>query len=85
MKTDPHRLDIPATYADLDPTNIGSRFLSLPSQAEAGWELGGLFRDADPVNHVSRVLVVGMVGSGIGTELVRCLTNHHGGAIEIVP
>lgn len=85
LENGPHRLDIPATYADLDPTNIGSRFLSLPSQAEDGWELGALFRDADPVNQVSRVLVVGMGGSGIGTELVRGLTDHHGDAIEVVP
>ena len=85
LENGPHRLDIPATYADLDPTNIGSRFLSLPSQVEAGWELGATFRDADPVIQVSRVLVIGMGGSGIGTELVRGLTDHQLNGVEIVP
>ena len=84
LENGPHRLDIPATYADLDPTNIGRRFLSLPSQVEAGWELGAVFGDADPITQVSRVLVVGMGGSGIGTELVRGLTDHHRDDIEVV-
>jgi glucose/mannose-6-phosphate isomerase len=85
LENGPHRLDIPATYANLDPTNIGSRFLSLPSQVEAGWDLGATFRDADAAKDVSRVLVIGMGGSGIGAELVRGLTDHHRDGIEVVP
>jgi len=85
LETGPHRLDIPATYAALDPTNIGGRFLSLPSQVEAGWELGAVFGKSDSVKDVSRVLVVGMGGSGIGAELARGLTDHHRDGIEVVP
>lgn len=85
LENGPHKLDAPATYANLDPTNIGSRFLSLPSQVEAGWDLGASFSGVEPERDVSRVLVVGMGGSGIGAELVRGLTDAQPEGVEVVP
>ncbi len=81
--TDPHVLDIPATYASYDPSDMGARLLSLPSQARDGWRLGERFERApDPIGSV---LIAGMGGSAIGGELIKGLADLRQGNAQITP
>ena len=81
--TAPHVLDIPATYASHDPSDMGARLLSLPNQARDGWRLGERFEKApDPIRSV---LIAGMGGSAIGGEMIRGLADLNRGNAQITP
>ena len=74
-------LDLPDTYARLDPHGLYDRIWQLPEQIEQAWAaatalpLPGEHRDVD------RVVVLGMGGSAIGGSLLQVLAAATGASV----
>jgi glucose/mannose-6-phosphate isomerase len=67
-------LDLPETYARLDPEGLLDRIATLPEQFEQGWTAGRALQLPRSFGDVDRVVVLGMGGSGIGGALLQGLT-----------
>ena len=66
-------LDTPETYSRLDPSNILSRIRDLPQQCRLAWQRAIDFPLPSGHPHIDKVVVLGMGGSAIGGDLLRCL------------
>jgi glucose/mannose-6-phosphate isomerase len=69
----PSALDLPATYAQQDPSGLHDRIASLPAQFEEAWEAAGALALPEGYVGAERIAVLGMGGSGIGGALLRAL------------
>ncbi len=66
-------LDLPETYARLDPEGLLDRISSLPQQFEEAWSAGHALELPQRWGDVDRIVVLGMGGSGIGGALMQAL------------
>ncbi|MDO8491541.1 MAG: bifunctional phosphoglucose/phosphomannose isomerase [Dehalococcoidia bacterium] len=69
----PADLDRPETYLKLDPNDLLSRIRELPQQCRLAWEKGLRFPLPAEYRDIDKVVVLGMGGSAIGGDLLRCL------------
>ena len=72
-------LDDPQLYRQCDPTGLGERIASLPSQCRDAWVKALAFPLPEDYRRVERVLVLGMGGSAIGGDLLSGLQAFQGG------
>ena len=66
-------LDLPETYARLDPEGILDRIATLPQQFEEAWTAARSLELPRTFSDVDRIVVLGMGGSGIGGALLQGL------------
>ncbi|MDE3095325.1 MAG: bifunctional phosphoglucose/phosphomannose isomerase [Chloroflexota bacterium] len=66
-------LDLPETYARLDPEGLMDRIARLPGQVEEAWDAGQRLVLPREYGDIDRVVVLGMGGSGIGGALLQAL------------
>src|SRR5436853_4377519 len=66
-------LDLPETYARLDPEGLLDRIATLPQQFEEAWTAGRALELPRSFGDVDRIVVLGMGGSGIGGALLQGL------------
>ena len=66
-------LDTPATYAELDPSDMLSRVREMDRQAEDAWKIASGLTAPAAYRQARQILILGMGGSAIGGDLVRTL------------
>jgi glucose/mannose-6-phosphate isomerase len=67
-------LDQPATYAELDRSDMLRRVSEMDRQAEDAWRIATGASIPDEFRTARQIVVLGMGGSAIGGDLVRTLT-----------
>ncbi|MHB8377781.1 MAG: bifunctional phosphoglucose/phosphomannose isomerase [Dehalococcoidia bacterium] len=77
-------LDLPETYARLDPEGLIDRIAGLPDQVEEAWDAGRRLDLPRGYGDVNRVVVLGMGGSGIGGALMQGLAVHLGAPVPVL-
>ncbi len=66
-------LDAPATYRQLDPSDMLGHLSKLPGECRKAWLHGLQFQMPESYRDVDKVVVSGMGGSAMGAELARVL------------
>jgi glucose/mannose-6-phosphate isomerase len=66
-------LNQPATYAELDRSDMLRRVLEMDCQAEDAWRIATGASIPDQFRTARQIVVLGMGGSAIGGDLVRTL------------
>ncbi len=66
-------LDDPSLYARLDPSGMGQRLASLPHQVRLAWQAALSLSLPSSYRSVSKVVLAGMGGSGVGGDLLADL------------
>lgn len=69
----PADLDKPDVYSRLDPTDLLSRIRAMPQQCGLAWQRALHFRLPPDYRNFDKIVVLGMGGSAIGGDLLRCL------------
>jgi len=67
-------LDNPQTYQQFDPSGMLQHLHDFPKQCQKAWQKALKFDLPGDYTKVNRAIILGMGGSAIGGELVRCLT-----------
>ena len=73
-------LDDAAVYKQVDPTGLGERIASMPTQCRDAWVKAQAFSLPDAYRKAQRVLLLGMGGSAIGGDLLADLQEQAGAA-----
>jgi glucose/mannose-6-phosphate isomerase len=66
-------LDDPASYKDLDRSDMLGRIRDFPALCRRAWEMGEAFELPSHYSGVDEVLILGMGGSAIGGDLIGSL------------
>ena len=64
-------LDKPATYAELDPSDMLRRVREMDHQAEDAWKIASGLQAPVAYRQAHQIVILGMGGSAIGGDLVR--------------
>ena len=70
-------LDQPATYRELDRSDMLSRVMEMDRQAGDAWKIATEFEAPAEYRDAREILILGMGGSAIGGDLVRNLATRH--------